>query len=282
MSYPVFLFLKTACAVGFALSLYPTALCGRHSLGHAGTLAMGAYLFATTRSVSVTVAVLFCWGFLVSYLTSHVSDGHFGALTLALGEGTRIFLSNLTAVGGASGLVLQKRYPFFPVISLVLTLAVTYCFSKTKTALYCKALCDDEIALKVLGKNTRLVKSTAYALSCALCALSAVGYSSLTGFIMPADFSLSRSYEALSCAVLGGGVWGITLWSVGLEGLTTALSSVGEVKMLVYGVILILISKKDGGYVKGRKHFKTLWQNSGAKRRVVLFKNTVNTWNNRH
>ena len=144
MSYPVFLILKTAAAVSFALSLYPTALCGRVSLGHAGTLAIGAYLFATTESVTLPVVALTLFSFLLSYFTSHLSNENFGALTLALGEAVRIFLSNTQAVGGASGYVLKTRHPYFALISLFLSLTVCALISRSRLSLYLKAQKDEQ------------------------------------------------------------------------------------------------------------------------------------------
>ncbi len=269
MSYPLFLVLKILASTTFALSMYPQTLVGRLSLGQAGTLMLASYVFALTRSPLLTALVLGVVGAVVSFCGNNLAPSQFSALNLALGEAVRISFSNCQAVGGASGLTLSHRPVWLVPVLFVVTFVFCLSLSKSKTALVFKATRDDSLAMGVLGFKTPIVKAVAHSMSFVLCAFSAVGYSSLTGFISPADFVLMRSYEALCLAVLGGGVWGITLFSFALEIFSMLTQSFSSAKMLLYGVLLILVSVKGWENVKSFKPFKVLRQRSGAQKRVV-------------
>lgn len=68
-----------------------------------------------------------------------------------------------------------------------------------------KAMRDDELAARGLGKNTRLAKVQAMAIACGLAALAGAIYSSYVSYIDPSSASLDESILML-CMVLVGGL----------------------------------------------------------------------------
>ena len=68
-----------------------------------------------------------------------------------------------------------------------------------------KAIRDDELAARGVGKNTRLAKLQAMAVACALAALAGAIYSSYVSYVDPSSASLDESILML-CMVLVGGV----------------------------------------------------------------------------
>jgi branched-chain amino acid transport system permease protein len=68
-----------------------------------------------------------------------------------------------------------------------------------------KAMRDDELAARGLGKNTRLAKVQAMAIACGLAGLAGAIYSSYVSYIDPSSASFDESILML-CMVLVGGV----------------------------------------------------------------------------
>lgn len=67
-----------------------------------------------------------------------------------------------------------------------------------------KCLRDDELALRGLGKGIRLIKVQAFAISCAMAALSGAIYSSYVTYVDPTTASLDESILLLSMICIGG------------------------------------------------------------------------------
>jgi len=67
-----------------------------------------------------------------------------------------------------------------------------------------KAMRDDELAARGLGKNTRLAKVQAFAIACAFAGLAGVIYASYVSYIDPSSASLDESILMLSMLLVGG------------------------------------------------------------------------------
>ncbi len=67
-----------------------------------------------------------------------------------------------------------------------------------------KAMRDDELATRSLGKDVRLLKVQALALACAMAAMAGGMYASYVSFIDPSSGSLSESILFLSMIIVGG------------------------------------------------------------------------------
>ena len=67
-----------------------------------------------------------------------------------------------------------------------------------------KAIRDDELAARSLGKNSRLVKVQVFAVACALAAVSGAIYCSYVTYIEPSAASIDESILLLSMVLVGG------------------------------------------------------------------------------
>lgn len=246
MTYLALVLCKISVAVTAALGLYLcTTLCGQLSLGTAGFMSIGAYVFAAFgNAVGVAAApvLLFLTAFPLGFMLLRLSGDYLAAATLGIAELVRICLSNFSAVGGAGGMSANVRLnPATAVTSTALVLIFTTLFTKTKTAHLCKAVSMDETASRGCGVNTIFVKSLLFAASCAVCGFAGCLYAGAVGFVCPSDFSFTRSCETLAAVIIGGkNPFAVTLCAAALEILSALLVGFAEIKMLVYGAVLLV------------------------------------------
>lgn len=115
-----------------------------------------------------------------------------------------------------------------------------------------KAMRDDELAARSLGKNVRLAKLQAMALSCGLAALAGSLYAAYVSYIDPTSASLDDSVLIL-CMVLVGGVGNLKGPLIGafvlilIPELLRFVHIPGAVeanmRLIVYGVLLVLMMR---------------------------------------
>ncbi|MEM8556310.1 MAG: branched-chain amino acid ABC transporter permease [Bacteroidota bacterium] len=113
-----------------------------------------------------------------------------------------------------------------------------------------KAMRDDELAARGLGKNVRLLKTQVFAISCGMVAVAGALYASYASYIDPRVASLDESILML-CFVLVGGVGNFRGPLVGaavLLAIPEALrfvelpsSVAAEIRLMAYGLILVLM-----------------------------------------
>jgi branched-chain amino acid transport system permease protein len=111
-----------------------------------------------------------------------------------------------------------------------------------------KALRDDELAARGLGKSARSAKAQAFAIACALAAIAGGLYASYVNYIDPSSASLDESLLML-CMVLVGGVGnfrGPIIGAAVLIAIPEMLrfahlpdSDAAHVRLLLYGLILV-------------------------------------------
>lgn len=244
MTYSALILCKLAVSVVSALGLYLCAtLCGRLSLGSAGFMAIGAYLFACLGVGAGGFAL--CLVFAISYLSGLVimrlSGDCLAAVTLGIAELVRITLSNLTLLGGAGGMTVSDRIGAFGALAAAVACwGFTELFAKSKTGLLVRAVGIDETAASACRVKTRALKATAFALCATLCALAGGIYAAAVGFVCPSDFSFTRSCETLAAVLLGGkSPLAVAVSAAALELLSTLLQGVAELKLIIYGAVLL-------------------------------------------
>ncbi len=112
------------------------------------------------------------------------------------------------------------------------------------------AIRDDELAARGLGKNTRLAKVQAVAIASALVAVAGALYASHVRYLDPASASLDESIMMLSMVIIGGlgNFRGPIVGAVTVIALPELLrllqlpdSQAANVRMLVYGILLVLM-----------------------------------------
>ena len=122
---------------------------GQFSIGHAGFLAVGAYMGAVMTvklGFSFPLAIIAgtiaagILGFLIGLPTLRLDGDYLAIATLGLGEIIRICILNIEYVGGASGLMGIPRMTNF-VITFWLMIAVLFFIKNFKNSAHGRALC---------------------------------------------------------------------------------------------------------------------------------------------
>jgi branched-chain amino acid transport system permease protein len=258
--------------------------CGIITLAHAGFFAVGAYTFALST-------LAFGWGFIpASVLAGVVAAGLSLVLSLAswrmrgdffvlfsLAVQTVIFSvlynwftpqeptgtwSNLTnGAFGISGIakphILGFELATVGSIAILFTIVAGLFLVLSRTLLsspwgrVLKAMRDDELAARSLGKNVRLLKVQAIALACGMAGAAGAMYASYVSFIDPESGALSESILFLSMIIVGGvgnsfrgpfvGTLLLLLIPEALRFLALPDTVAVEIRLLIYGLLLIVL-----------------------------------------
>ncbi len=232
---------------------------GYASFGNVAFFGIGAYTtgvlmtrvgipFALALAVGGLVAMLFA--ILVGMPILRLKGHYFAIATLGVAETMREVVYNIEFTGKGTGLVLpilRSPLPFFYLMLGILLAAtlVNWWLSESRFGYGLIAVREDEDAAAVMGINTPLYKTIAFALSGAFTGLAGGVYAYWITFIDPdAVFKVIITVQLIIMAVFGGTgtVLGPLLGALVLasvsEWLSTQLVTLAE---LAYGVIIILV-----------------------------------------
>lgn len=254
-------------------------LCGQFSLGHAGFMAIGAYVssyftttlryFDETAGNYVSVEPLFgsAWGFVpalcigglaaavaglvIGIPTLRLRGDYLAIATLGFGEIVAILITNVESVGGANGLpgvpAYSSSFWIFAFVSLVVLLSWNLQRSTFGRSLI--AVRENELAAEVMGVPSARMKVIAFAYGAFFAGIAGGLLAHLLQTISPATFGFMKSVEVVVMLVLGGlgSLTGAIVGAIILTALPEALrdveSSIGlpGVRMVVYALVLILL-----------------------------------------
>jgi len=232
---------------------------GYASFGNVAFFGIGAYTTAVllTRVGAPFALALPAGGVLAMLFAAIVGlpilrlKGHYFAIaTLGVAETMREVVYNLEVAGAGTGLVmpiLRSPMPFFYLMLAILA-AVTslnWWLSESRFGYGLIAIREDEDAAGVMGINTPLYKTIAFALSGVFAGLAGGVYAYWITFIDPeAVFKVIITIQMIIMAVFGGAgtilgplLGALVLASVS-EWLSTHLVTLAE---LFYGLIIILV-----------------------------------------
>lgn len=264
------------CTIGINIILAVSlnlinGITGQFSLGHAGFMAIGAYLCAAITfyghaaalqnfsflPLSITENLFFFFalilgglgaalgGLLVGIPTLRLRGDYLAIATLGFGEIVRVVVLNLDAVGGATGFTGISEYSNFFWISLV-GVATTAAISNLVKSTRGKALLairEDEIAAESIGIDTSRYKILAFTLGAFFAGLAGGLFAHLMTYLHTNSFSFLKSIEIVVMIVLGGlgSITGSILAAVALTILSELLRAVGEWRMIIYALLLIVL-----------------------------------------
>jgi len=229
---------------------------GQFSLGHAGFMAIGAYVCALIvleypTSLGLVGGLLagglvaMFFGILIGFPTLRLKGDYLAIATLGFGEIIRVVFLNMETTGGASGLASIPRLATWPWLFglTAITLIVINNFIKSNRGRSCLAIREDEIAAESMGINSTKYKIMAFALGAFFAGIAGGLYASYFYFINPAVFGFLRSINILVMVVFGGlgSLSGSVVGAVALTWLTTALRSYTGVNNIIYALLLITI-----------------------------------------
>jgi branched-chain amino acid transport system permease protein len=227
---------------------------GQFSIGHAGFMAVGAYMSAVltvklqmpfaAAILAGAVAAGFL-GFVIGLPTLRLSGDYLAIATLGLGEIIRITILNINYVGGASGFTGIPRYTNFTIVFFVTILSVYLMknFINSSHGRACISIRENEIAAESMGINTTKYKVFAFSLGAFFAGVAGALYSHYFYVAHPSSFTFVQSFDILTMVVLGGlgSLSGSVFAAVLLTFITAALADVPELRMVIYSLTLVFL-----------------------------------------
>ena len=234
--------LNALLALGFNLIL---GYGGLLSVAQPMLYAVGAYtaaLLTVDGSVPVWLAIPVGGGaaviasLLLSLPSLRVSGDYFVLASLAAQLGVLQVISNLDVTGGPSGfggmpgLVADgARTVLDPAILCVLVLVVLGLLKLVMQGGYGRmvtAMRDDEEAVLALGRNTRRIKVSLFAVGSGIAGIAGGLYAHIFQYVTPAQFDITSSSAMLTMVVVGGTatIWGPVIGAAILTVLPQAIT----------------------------------------------------------
>ena len=227
---------------------------GQFSLGHAGFMAVGAYIgviLTTNFHLPLIVAMLAggaaaaLLGALIGLPTLRLSGDYLAIATLGLGEIIRIVIMNIQYVGGAAGFSGIPHLTTFPWVffTMLFTLFFIKNFVNSTHGRACIAIRENEIAAAAMGVNTTKYKVMAFTIGAAFAGIAGVLFAHCFYIISPSSFTFMQSFNYLIMVVLGGlgSLTGSVAGAFVVTALSAALADWPEFRMIIYALALIFL-----------------------------------------
>lgn len=227
---------------------------GQFSLGHAGFMAVGAYVgvvLTTNFQLAFPFAILAggitagLLGALIGLPTLRLRGDYLAIATLGLGEIVRIVIINVPYVGGAAGFKgIQHLTNFTWVFFLMLvTLFIIKNFVNSRHGRACLAIRENEIAAESMGVNTTQYKVLAFSIGAFFAGVAGVLFGHNMYILSPASFTFMQSFNILIMVVMGGlgSMTGSIAGALVVTFLSAALASFPNARMIIYALALILL-----------------------------------------
>ncbi|SDO03304.1 branched-chain amino acid transport system permease protein [Paenibacillus sp. yr247] len=237
--------------LGVSLNLI-NGFAGQFSLGHAGFMAVGAYVsailtldfqfpFPLALLVGGLIAAVF--GLMIGIPTLRLKGDYLAIATLGFGEIIRIVLLNTDYVGGASGLsgIPALTTWTWTFIFTLFTVVVINNFINSTHGRAVISIRENEIAAEAMGINTTKYKVIAFAIGAFFAGIAGGMIAHKFYVISPNSFNFMKSFEILVIVVLGGlgSTSGAIVGAIVLTLLFTFLQDFPELRMMIYSIILI-------------------------------------------
>ncbi len=239
----IFLFMFVNMILALSLNLV-NGFTGQFSLGHAGFMAVGAYVsgYLSVLTMGVGARLMFlpqpfeflnfpifavagglaaaAAGYLVGLPSLRLRGDYLAIVTLGFGEIIRVVLLNTKAVGGARGMpgvpapgeLVVGDYVFSPFFMnylwaafwLTTTFFVLWRLVRSTHGRGFQSVREDEIAAEAMGVNTTKMKVQAFVISSFFAGLAGAVFASATKYLNPSTFQFTKSVDAIIMVVLGG------------------------------------------------------------------------------
>lgn len=251
---------------------------GQFSIGHAGFMAIGAYVSAYITKVltnSASFSVIGQYGiFLLAIIAGAIAAGIAGVLiglpclrlkgdylaivTLGFGEVIRAIVRMIPAVGGPKGLSGIPPYTNLFIV-LVFTCVIVILVRNLVNSSYgraCVSVRENEIAAGSSGVNAFHTKLMAFTVAAVMAGIAGALYVHLLRVCQPDQYSMARSCDYLVFLYAGGAgsITGSIISSFVLTFLPETFRFLSEWRLPIYSVLLILIMLfRPNGLFGGRE-----------------------------
>lgn len=216
---------------------------GEFSVGHAGFMAVGAYITSVLNVMFFTKSSVFgppllspssaiflfpvtllaggigaaLVGLLVAVPSFRTRGDYLAIITLAVNYIVKSAVENMQVIGGARGFMgmgnvvnSMKAVVNLPwtliwvFICVGVTIWVLYRFVNSTYGKGIIAVRDDEISAEIMSVNTQKMKVVAFMLSSGLAGVAGGLFAHVLGYINPGTFTIMKSTEVLVMVYLGG------------------------------------------------------------------------------
>ncbi|SJZ55350.1 branched-chain amino acid transport system permease protein [Megasphaera cerevisiae DSM 20462] len=253
---------------------------GQFSLGHAGFMAIGAYVSAVCTmffhlpficSILAGAAAAGVLGFCIGTPTLRLQGDYLAIATLGMGEIIRICILNIPQVGGASGMSGIPTETTFPWLfgCMIVTLFVLKNIINSNQGRACLSVRENAIAAEAMGINTTAFKVFAFTVASMFAGLAGALFSHYFGIAHPSSFTFMRSFDIMTMVVLGGlgSLSGSIVGAVLLTFIAAAMQSYPEYRMIVYALLLIILMLYRPNGIFGDKELASVilskWKKGG-------------------
>jgi branched-chain amino acid transport system permease protein len=258
---PFFVYVASLVGVNILLAVslnIVNGMTGQFSLGHAGFMAVGAYVSGklslllmpfqiqelapvVSEQLFFLLSLLFggawaaAFGFLVGLPSLRLRGDYLAIVTLGFGEIVRVIVQNTEAFGRALGLTgVPQQSSFYMVYFwafLAILVARRIAGSSHGRSLW--AIREDEVAAEAMGVNTTAYKVRAFVVSSFFAGIAGGLFAHFVPIINPGSFTFVKSIEVVVMVVAGGlgsttgAIFAaiiLTLLPEGLRSLFTSLS----------------------------------------------------------
>lgn len=244
---------------------------GQFAVAHASFYGIGAYgavLLVTRAGVSywlacalaVLLAGLCAW--VIGATTLHLKGAYLAICTFAFSELFRLMLDNWVGLtNGANGIIVRvvpqigvpglftwgvdTRRGFYYLIWVFAAVTVWLIgrLIASHAGRVLKAIRQDELLARAAGFSTRRYKVFAFVLGSMLAAVAGAMYAPYISFIAPDLFDVNETVYIMMIMMIGGirTLWGPIWGAILLVSLPQILEIKPFVRMIVYGIVLIVI-----------------------------------------
>lgn len=250
---------------------------GLVSLAQAGFFGIGAYTTAILSvhfhlsfwlNLPVAIAISAAIAYLVSVIALKTAEDYFIICTLGIQVIIFSMMNNwmeltngplgISAIPAISlfGIDFSNKINFL-ILCVAFTILIWYLIKNISRSAFgtaLKAINEDEVLSKSIGKNVYSHKATAFTMSAAFAAFPGALYAHYISYIDPSSFTISESIFILSIVIIGGlgNIKGAFFASLFLICLPEILRFVGlpndmaaNLRQIIYGSILVLIIFTD-------------------------------------
>ncbi len=269
-----------------------SGFCGQFSLGHAGFMAVGAYVsalislnfqpfadphfafpfYALAGGLCAAAA-----GFLVGMPSLRLRGDYLAIVSLGFGEIIRVVLLNLEVVGGARGLYgIPGASDFWACFHMFFWAGATILLLwRLVHSSYGRAFLsvrEDEIASECMGINTTRIKVKAFVISSFFAGAAGALFAQTTNSLNPASFQFVKSVDVVIMMVLGGmgsltgSIVGAVLVTILPEALRPLQEYTGvDLRMVIYSATLIFLMIWRSEGLLGSREWTWFWRQRAAR-----------------
>lgn len=231
-----------------------TGFTGLFSFGHAGFMAVGAYVAAICTvklglpffpALLLGGAAAGLVGAGLGSLTLNLKGDYFCIATLGFGEAVRLILENWDYVGGARGIsgVPWRTDLTSVLIACVVGTMALMAFIRSRHGRSTIAIREDELAAQMSGINTFRYKMTALIISAVYAGIAGGLLAHYMTYIQPRMFQMAKSTEYTIIVIFGGlgSVTGSIVGTLILTFLPEMLRALDNWRLVIYGLAVIVI-----------------------------------------